>query len=326
MGPLLFCALWGCAAASAPAKAPFSGEKGCSAAEYRALDFWLGEWEVRDRAGAVEGTNRIVKDLSGCAVRESWIDAAGGRGESTFYFDRAARKWKQVWITDAGSWKEKIQVDGPAGALRFQGELPRPQGGTLLDRTTLTPLPDGGVRQLIEQSLDGGETWPMSWEGLYARPKTAPACAAAEFRQLDFWVGDWDVRIRARDGEKWEEAQGTNRIRRILGGCAVMESFEAAGPGQPWAGISISQYLPAEKRWRQVWVDDQGSWLSFTGGKRGDDFVLTGEPQAGKTMRMVFHEIREDHLLWRWEGTRDSGKTWTPQLRIEYRRPAPPGK
>src|SRR4051812_36919739 len=179
MGPLLFCALWGCAAASAP-KAPFSAENGCSAPEYRALDFWLGEWEVRDRGGALEGTNRIVKELSGCAVRESWTDAAGGRGESTFYFDRAARRWKQVWVTDAGSWKEKIQVDGAAGALRFQGELPRPQGGTLVDRTTLTRLPGGGGLQLIEQSLDGGETWPVAWGGLYARPKTAPPPAGPE--------------------------------------------------------------------------------------------------------------------------------------------------
>jgi hypothetical protein len=157
--------------------------------------------------------------------------------------------------------------------------------------------------------------------------RAAPACAAAEFGQLDFWLGDWDVHIRGRGpDQKWEEGHGTNRIRRILGGCAVQESFQADGPGQFWAGMSLSLYLPAEKHWRQVWVDDQGSWLPFTGGKTGEQFVLTGEPSAGKTMRMIFHDIRPDHISWRWEGTRDGGKTWTPQMLIEYRRPAPPGK
>jgi hypothetical protein len=326
MGPLLFCALCGCAAA--PATPPFNADESCTATEYRALDFWLGDWEVRNPKGGVEGTNRIVADLSGCSIRESWTARGGGRGESTFFFDRAARQWKQVWITDQGSWKEKAQAEAPPDALRFQGELPRPAGGTVLDRTTLTRLPDGRVRQVIEQSPDGGKTWPASWEGLYSRPAAAPACAAAEFHQLDFWLGDWDVRIRGRaqDGEKWEEGHGTNRIQRILGGCAVLENFEADGPGQLWAGKSISQYLPAEKRWRQVWVDDQGSWLPFTGGRSSDQFVLTGEPKAGKTMRMIFHDIRPDHISWRWEGTRDGGKTWTPQLLIEYRRPAPPGR
>jgi len=323
MGPLVFCALCGCAVSSTTATtAPFSADKGCSAPEYRALDFWLGDWEVLDADGHREGMNHIVKDLSGCAVRESWTDAAGGRGESTFFFDRAARRWKQVWITDTGSWKEKAQVEAPAGAMRFQGALPQPQGGTVLDRTTLTALPDGSVRQRIEQSRDGGDTWPVSWEGLYSRPKPSTGCAAPEFAQLDFWLGEWNVHIRARTAEsdKWEESRGTNRIRRVLGGCAVVESFEAEGPGERWAGMSVSQYLPAEKQWRQVWVDDQGSWLPFKGGRRGDEFVLTGEPKAGKIMRMVFHDIRSDRMSWRWEGSRDGGKTWTPQLLIDYRR------
>ena len=87
------------------------------------------------------------------------------------------------------------------------------------------------------------------------------------------------------------------------------------------AGKSLSQYLPGENHWRQVWVDDQGSWLAFTGGKRGDRFVLESEAvgsATARTMRMVFEDIREDHISWRWE--RDDGATWTPLLLIEYRR------
>jgi hypothetical protein len=325
MRPLLLAAALAACASGRQAAPPFAAGGGCAAPEYHALDFWLGEWEVRDPAGSLEGTNRIAADLSGCAVRESWTDAKGVRGESTFFYDRAARRWKQVWITEDGDWKEKAQVESPPGSVRFQGELPRPNGGTVLDRTTLTLLDDGRVRQRIEQSRDGGKTWPASWEGLYARPAAASSCAAAEFGGLDFWLGEWSVDIKGRspDGTGWQEAHGTNRVRKILGGCAVMESFEADGPGSLWAGNSISQYLPGEKRWRQIWVDDQGSWLAFTGGRTGEGFVLQTDAQgsaAGKTMRMVFHDVRPDHISWRWE--RSDGAAWTPMLLIEYRRAA----
>jgi len=325
----LSAALLACAAGPRATTAiAFAAGGGCSAPEYRALDFWLGDWEVRDAGGALQGTNRIAADLSGCAVRESWTDVSGERGESLFYLDRAARRWKQVWITSEGAWKEKSQVEAPAdapGAVRFQGELPRPEGGTTLDRTTLTPLPGGRVRQRIEQSRDGGASWPAFWEGIYSRPSVASGapCASAESAQLDFWLGDWDVSIqgRAAGSDAWQEAHGTNRVRKVLGGCAVLEDFQADGPGTLWAGKSVSQYLSGEKRWRQVWVDDQGSWLAFTGGKVGDRFVLQTDPAgsaAGRLMRMVFEEIRNDHISWRWE--RSEGGGWTPLLLIEYRR------
>ena len=103
----------------------------------------------------------------------------------------------------------------------------------------------------------------------------------------------------------------------------VLESFEADGPDAMWAGMSVSQYVSGEKRWRQVWVDDQGSWFAFTGGKQGDQFILQTEPvgaTAGRTLRMVFHEIRPDHISWRWERADSGGATWTPLLMIEYRR------
>jgi hypothetical protein len=146
-------------AASAPAaRGTFAAGGGCTGPEYQALDFWLGAWNVTTSQG-FDGDNQLSKVLSGCAVREQWTDANGGRGESLFFFDRSLRRWKQVWVAEDGGWKEKVQQDAPAGALRFQGELPRPGGGTLIDRTALTRLEGGKVLQRIEQSLDGGATW-----------------------------------------------------------------------------------------------------------------------------------------------------------------------
>lgn len=42
------------------------------------------------------------------------------------------------------------------------------------------------------------------------------AIAAAEFRQFDFWIGDWNVEAPANPGRI-----SRNRITRTNGGCAL---------------------------------------------------------------------------------------------------------
>lgn len=140
----------------------------CSAPAARRLDFWIGRWEVKNPGGGLEGHNQIETILGGCAILEHWTEADGSEGKSLFYFDALGARWKQVWVTDAGQFKEKAEVTGPTDGVRFQGEIPLRDGRRLQDRTTLTPLPDGRVRQVIEQSADGGATW-RAWEGLYTR-------------------------------------------------------------------------------------------------------------------------------------------------------------
>lgn len=93
-------------------------------------------------------------------------------------------------------------------------------------------------------------------------PPAAP-CAGAEWKQLDFWVGEWKLTWPATGQNP--AGTGTNRITKILGGCVVQENFRGGGP-QPLVGMSVSTYSPQSKRWRQTWVDDQGSYLDFTGG------------------------------------------------------------
>jgi hypothetical protein len=138
---------------------------------FSALDFWIGEWTVHVADQQV-GTNRIEKILNGCAVVEHWVDVGGGRGQSLFYYIPADDEWKQVWVTEqatvTGGVKEKRLVARLAdGSVRFQGEIALPQAGSYLDRTTLTPLPEGRVRQHIEVSRDGGATWTTTFDAEY---------------------------------------------------------------------------------------------------------------------------------------------------------------
>ena len=296
-----------------------AAKAGCAAPEYHALDFWLGTWDVT-ADGHFDGDDVVSSTQSGCAVREQWTDATGETGESLFFYDRILGRWKQVWVTSAGAWKEKSQIKAPEGAIRFQGELAK----GALDRTTLSKLPDGRVQQLIETSLDKGVTW-QSWTGVYKR--RGGNCETPKHGELDFWLGDWTVKVRARKSptsDEWSEAPGSNHVSLQDGGCTVVENFHAEGPGTPWSGRSFSQF---QKRgvWRQTWVSDQNEFLVFTGGKEGDELVLSGEaaplPGGGEQrMRMVFSEIAKASFKWRWEATRDAGKTWRPLLFIDYTR------
>jgi hypothetical protein len=136
---------------------------------YRLLDFWLGSWEVKE-GDELAGTNAIDSILDGCAVVERWHGADGHDGQSLFYRELASGEWRQVWVTDAGPMKEKRLVkDFPSPGIRFAGEIRRKSGELVHDRTTLTPLPDGSVRQVIEQSTDGGKTWRTGFDAIYRR-------------------------------------------------------------------------------------------------------------------------------------------------------------
>ncbi len=167
-----------------------AAQRPCSGPAYQLLDFWLGEWDVF-ASGAMRvspgtdgvkpmGTNRIEKTLGGCAIVEHWRDASGGAGKSLFYYHPAATTWKQVWVSGNGRVKEKGVVDaGSPNAVRFQGEL-RSDGKRILDRTTLTPLPDGSVRQHIEESSDDGPTWETTFDAIYRKSAAEPGSKTSD--------------------------------------------------------------------------------------------------------------------------------------------------
>lgn len=136
---------------------------------HRQFDFWEGEWEVRTADGTLAGTNRIERVAGGCALSESWTSARSAYvGRSLNYVDAAQGKWVQVW-TDSDGNVIALQGGLAEGSMRLVGELIDRQGRKSPFRGVWTPLPDGRVRQLLEESKDGGKSWAQWFDGYYGR-------------------------------------------------------------------------------------------------------------------------------------------------------------
>lgn len=139
--------------------------------ELHLLDFWVGYWDVYSGNTKI-GTNLVEKILKGAAITETWISESGSEGRSLFYYHPQKSLWKQVWVTDSpfrdGGVKEKQYLETlDNGGVRFQGDLRDANGTMYLDRTTLIPLDNGNILQVIEISPIGMDAWREVFKGEY---------------------------------------------------------------------------------------------------------------------------------------------------------------
>jgi len=151
----------------------------------------------------------------------------------------------------------------------------------------------------------------------YAQAPTY-GCDSTESRQLDFWVGEWELTYAGPDGKP---VKSRNRITKTLDGCAILEEFTGA-PGTKLDGRSYSAFDRATKRWKQTWVDNTASYLDFEGttvdGHMAFARVVAKDGKSSH-QRMVFRDVKPDSLKWIWELSPD-GKAWKTSWEIEYKR------
>ncbi|MCH7619143.1 MAG: hypothetical protein IH880_05175 [Candidatus Marinimicrobia bacterium] len=151
-------------------------------------------------------------------------------------------------------------------------------------------------------------------------------CSGPEYNQMDFWVGEWDLRSMIPDTTSesgWKIESARNSVRKILDGCVIEESFDGSTIKWKLLGKSYSTYRKRDKRWYQTWVDNSGSYMPFTGIFEEDRkiFRMEVERKGQKVLlQMIFYKIEENSLTWDWERSVDDGKTWNLKWRIEYTR------
>jgi hypothetical protein len=144
---------------------------GCTAAEHRQFDFWIGDWDVTTPDGKPAGTNRIERIAGGCALLENWVGAKGYVGTSINFWSPEDRKWHQTWAGSGGSFLF-LEGEFREGAMTLSGATRDTSGAVTRERITWKQQSDGSVRQHWQQSVDDGKTWTDAFVGIYRRKKS----------------------------------------------------------------------------------------------------------------------------------------------------------
>jgi len=163
-----FVELIACVALVATSAAAQSADiaKPCDAKEFRAFDFWIGEWRVTwktPQGQPAEGRNSIKRVLDGCAIEEHWHGNDGSEGKSLTFFDPAAKRWHQTYLDKTA---QPLMLEGniEGDSLVLTGSRDQEEF-TTFHRITWTPAARG-VRQRWEQSHNG-QLWETVFEGTY---------------------------------------------------------------------------------------------------------------------------------------------------------------
>jgi hypothetical protein len=139
-----------------------------AASPYHEFDYFIGDWDVVDKAGNEVGTSHVERILAGCVLAENWRSQGGGEGRSLSSFNPGLRHWEQYWVDGQGL---PIFFTGhfEDGELRLQGDSATRNGAQIMRRVTFSKLATGGVRQLSEVSNDRGRTWTTDFDFRYLK-------------------------------------------------------------------------------------------------------------------------------------------------------------
>ena len=130
-------------------------------------------------------------------------------------------------------------------------------------------------------------------------------CTSEPYRQFDFWVGDWEVRVAAGG------LAGHNVVTLEQDGCLLVEHWTSAAGGQ--TGTSFNYYDVRDKRWHQLYLDNSGNAGAFP--------AIAGSLTDGR-MVMLSDDVNNTLSRWTWyvmepgkvkqmaEVSSDHGKTW----------------
>ena len=138
-------------------------------------------------------------------------------------------------------------------------------------------------------------------------------CSGPEYRQFDFWLGEWDVFNPA--GQKI----GHNSITSTNDGCVVYENWlDARGGG----GNSFNFYETKTKRWHQFWVSSYGNSSPLSAAADGTPMPMSGglvdgamqlqSPAGVKPLnRWTWSRVEGGKVRQHAEQSTDDGATWT---------------
>lgn len=246
--------------------------------------FAAGDW-----AGAAEAYGELVGEDPGSGP--AWFGLGQALHELNEY-DRAAEAFARA--RDLG-FRPRRTLFFAARTYAAKGDSDRAIA-SLAELAEAGSTAAGSVRGTPEfQPLAGNPAFETVLESM-------TPCRSPEYRQFDFWLGDWDV-----TGAGGRTSH--NLISRVQGGCAVLEQYDTPSG---YSGISINYFDVNTNKWYQTWIDNQGQPIVQAGGLIDGSMVLQGDPAAGQPLnRTTWTPLDGGRVRQHWESSTDDGKTWT---------------
>ena len=252
-----------------------------------------------------------------------WAEAAAALEETTKSSPNDAAAWAGLGLAyfnlgriDAASaaYEKALALDATsARAIVGVARVAIARGETKKAITGLTRARDANIPVLQFVRTSTGFDALVKKDAEFARfVDSLRPCAAAEYHQFDFWLGEWDV--FNPQGQKI----GTNAITSTNDGCVLLESWRDARGG---TGNSFNFYESNTKRWHQFWVASNGNAAPLSAAADGTPMPMSGglvngamvlqSPAGMKPVnRWTWSKLEGGRVRQHAEQSDDAGATW----------------
>ena len=144
---------------------------------------------------------------------------------------------------------------------------------------------------------------------ILAAASLSQPCSSPQFRQFDFWIGEWEVEANGKRA-------GSNKITSIYGGCVLEERWQGASGV---SGASFNTFDSETGLWHQAWVDSTGGRLALSGKFEKGRMQLAGKRHDGGIDRVTWTPNGDGTVRQVWESSKD-GRKWDIVFDGLYRR------
>lgn len=134
---------------------------------------------------------------------------------------------------------------------------------------------------------------------------TFAACDNSQYREFDFWLGQWQV------SSATNENVSHSKITLINNGCGLLEEYKTASGFQ---GKSLNIFDAQTQQWHQTWIDSSGSLLMLSGDLEDNSMVMTGKThdKEGQVIlnKITWTPFKNGDVRQHWQTSSNNGSTW----------------